>query len=267
MLLFMSYLVPHSSFCACTSHTVMGTGFEKKKKTDKVDDITPHKDWGIIPRSLHHILCRVNSLNESSGHKLQLYMSYLEIYNEQIYDLLPVKTKSTGPKRPLFGPEALKLRESRRGRIFVRGLARHPVTNVQQGLDLAEEAKKNRHTASNNINAASSRSHSICQFEITYYRGPSNIVKGVNSDADTASEYETDDDSSVSSAGSRKGRQSTIIWIVDLAGSERSKRTGAVSHTRHQKEGELTKLLASCNNLIHNSPCSLFNQLLLSMHH
>jgi hypothetical protein len=116
-------------------------------------------------------------------------------------------------------------------------LARHPVSNVQQGLDLAEEAKKNRHTASNNINAASSRSHSICQFEIAYYRGPGGSGKGADSDAE-ASEYETDDDSSVSSAGSRKGRQSTIIWIVDLAGSERSKRTGAISHTRHQKEGK-----------------------------
>lgn len=216
----------------------MGTGFEKKKKSEKIDYTTPHKDWGIIPRSLHHMLSRVNNLNESSGPKLQLYMSYLEIYNEQIYDLLPAKTKQSGPKRPVFGPEALKLRESRRGRIFVRGLARHPVSNVQQGLDLAQEAKKNRHTASNNINAASSRSHSICQFEIAYYRGPASSERGAKSDADTASEYETDDDSSVSSAGSRKGRQSTIIWIVDLAGSERSKRTGAVSHTRHQKEGK-----------------------------
>jgi hypothetical protein len=214
----------------------MGTGFEKKKKSDKIDSYsTPHKDWGIIPRSLHHILSRVNNQNESSGPKLQLFMSYLEIYNEQIYDLLPVKTKQS--KRPILGPEALKLRESRRGRIFVRGLARHPVSNVQQGLDLAEEAKKNRHTASNNINAASSRSHSICQFEIAYYRGSSAGGKSADSDAE-ASEYETDDDSSVSSAGSKKGRQSTIIWIVDLAGSERSKRTGAISHTRHQKEGK-----------------------------
>lgn len=218
----------------------MGTGFEKKKKSvDKIDYSTPHKDWGIIPRSLHHMLSRVNTLNKtpSGGSKLQLYMSYLEIYNEQIYDLLPVKVKGA-PKRPLYGPTALKLRESRRGRIFVRGLARHPVNNVQQGLDLADEAKKNRHTASNNINSASSRSHSICQFEIAYYRDTTSAGKGASSDAE-CSEYETDDDSSVSSAGSKRGRTSTIIWIVDLAGSERSKRTGAISHTRHQKEGTI----------------------------
>jgi hypothetical protein len=218
----------------------MGTGFEKKKKsTDKIDYSTPHKEWGVIPRSLHDMLYRIKNLNESpsAGPKLQLYMSYLEIYNEQIYDLLPIKSKSA-PKNPIYGPSALKLRESRRGRIFVRGLARHPINNVQQGLDLAEEAKRNRHTASNNINAASSRSHSICQFEIAHYHGSLGVSKGANSNADSCSEYETDDDSSVSSAGSRKSRTSTIIWIVDLAGSERSKKTGAISHTRHQKEGE-----------------------------
>ena len=67
------------------THTVMGTGFETKmQKMDGVN--TPHDDWGIIPRSLDHILARVNALNadSKSGPKLQVYMSYLEIYNENI---------------------------------------------------------------------------------------------------------------------------------------------------------------------------------------
>lgn len=247
------------------THTVMGTGFEKKKKQDgsgvlgnkaaaTTDNDVPHKDWGIIPRSLHHMLARINSLNGdsnatfASSPKLQMYMSYLEIYNEQIYDLLPDKAKAA-PRRPCDGPPALKLRESRRGRIFVRGLAKHPVSNVHQGLELAQEAKNNRHTASNNINANSSRSHSICQLEIAHFYGGGTVAQ---SDTDTVSEYDTDDDSSVcskSSSGSRKSakRNSTIIWIVDLAGSERSKRTG-MAHTRHQKEAALIN--ASLMNLM-----------------
>lgn len=176
----------------------------------------------------------------------------LEIYNEAIYDLLPDKTKQPGSKRLFDRPPALKLRESCRGRIFVRGLARHSVINVRERLDFAEEAKKNPHTSNNNINSASSRSHTICQFEIAYHRGPSDRNKrGVNSsDADSCFKYESDDDGSVSSAGSRKGRNSTIIWIVDLAGSERSKRTGAISHTRHQKEGKCCGFTMdeSCNS-------------------
>eukprot|EP01082_Thalassiosira_pseudonana_P014068 g12423.t1 g12423 contig6:1897280-1900477(+) len=199
------------------THTVMGTGFEKKKKQDgsgvlgnkaaaTTDNDVPHKDWGIIP-------------------------------------------PKAAPRRPCDGPPALKLRESRRGRIFVRGLAKHPVSNVHQGLELAQEAKNNRHTASNNINANSSRSHSICQLEIAHFYGGGTVAQ---SDTDTVSEYDTDDDSSVcskSSSGSRKSakRNSTIIWIVDLAGSERSKRTG-MAHTRHQKEAALIN--ASLMNLM-----------------
>lgn len=246
------------------THTVMGSGFEKKKQgfgkvlqaNNNADggssNATPHKDWGIIPRSLDHMLTRINALNEEScpGPQLQLYMSYLEIYNENIYDLLPDKTKKDAVKRyPGDGPPALKLRESRRGRIFVRGLAKHPINNVQEGLELAREAKHNRHTASNNINTHSSRSHSICQFEIAYFQGQDPI----RANADD-SDYDTDDDTSSvcsgSSSVSRKygRRKSTIIWIVDLAGSERSKRTGAMSHTRHQKEAALIN--ASLMNLM-----------------
>jgi len=235
------------------THTVMGSGFESKadKKKMERNDFAPGNDWGIIPRSLDHMLSRIKSLNEktASGRQMQMYMSYLEIYNEQIFDLLP--GKSDVPRRPCDGPPNLKLRESRRGRIFVRGLARHAVDSVQQGLGLAQMAKNNRHTASNNINSQSSRSHSICQLEIAH----SPIHGGKKrdqSDANVDSECETDDESvcSRSSAGSRGGssrqRKSTIIWIVDLAGSERSKRTR--SHTRHQKEAALIN--ASLMNLM-----------------
>ena len=119
-------------------------------------------------------------------------------------------------------------------------------------------AKKNRHTASNNINTESSRSHSICQLEITHSSAVNNGSNGGGKrtgEMDADSEYETDDDSSVcsrSSSGSRdtassgRQRKSTIIWIVDLAGSERSKKTR--SHTRHQKEAALIN--ASLMNLM-----------------
>jgi len=69
------------------THTVMGTGFETKKnksnmmlniggdsKKNQVDTSVPNKNWGIIPRALDHMLTRVNSLNESGGQKLQMYM-------------------------------------------------------------------------------------------------------------------------------------------------------------------------------------------------
>ena len=69
------------------THTVMGTGFETKGGKKSTD--CPGENWGIIPRALHHILTRIDGNNAAAtnagGPKLQMYMSYLEIYNESIY--------------------------------------------------------------------------------------------------------------------------------------------------------------------------------------
>ena len=73
----------------------MGSRF--KAKADKqqlpVGDIVPHEDWGIIPRALDHLLARVRDLNAAAAGRgqppLRLSLSYQEIYNEAIYDLLP----------------------------------------------------------------------------------------------------------------------------------------------------------------------------------
>ena len=236
------------------THTVLGSGFEKKMDNNSTNVL--NNDWGIIPRSLDHIIARVNAMNAeaTSGPRLQVYLSYLEIYNEGIYDLLPLK--SDVPRRPCDGPPILKLRESRHGRIFVRGLARHVVNNVQHGFELLKTAKNTRHTASNNINANSSRSHSICQLEIAFAPGGTTAdnSKG-RSHAIADFECDTDDESVCSSKSNSNGQQSdnsnrqrksSIIWIVDLAGSERSKRTH--SHSIHQREAALIN--ASLMNLM-----------------
>ncbi|KAL7533211.1 hypothetical protein ACHAXR_005106 [Thalassiosira sp. AJA248-18] len=222
------------------THTVMGTGFEMNGD---------RKDWGILPRSLDDMLSRINNMNEkaTSGPKLQMYMSYLEIYNEQIFNLLP--NESDAPRHPFGGKSALKLRESPCGRIFVDGLAKHAVDDIQQGVQLAQMAQNNRRTASNNINANSSRSHSICQLEITF--SPGNCTKRTDlPETDGNSECDAGDKSacSKSSSGSRsaKQRKSTTIWIVDLAGSARGKKTH--NHQRHLKEA--AHINASLMNLM-----------------
>ena len=202
------------------THTVLGSGFEKKMDNDSTNVL--NNDWGIIPRSLDHIIALVNAMNAeaTSGPRLQVYLSYLDIYNEGIYDLLPLK--SDVPRRPCDGPPILKLRESRHGRIFVRGLARHVVNNVQHGFELLKMAKNTRYTASNNINANSSRSHSICQLEIAFAPGGTTAdnSKG-RSHAIADSECDTDDESVCSSKSNSNDQQSdasrasfgSLIWL------------------------------------------------------
>ena len=223
------------------THTIMGKEGESK------DNIL-EEGHGIIPRTLDRMLNKMEYLGKAStkdgsdGVKYVLYMSYLEIYNESIYDLLPKekKTSSVSSRYPhaiaLSQDGALRLGEGRNGRVNVKGLQKHHVNSLEDGLRLAKAAQAKRRTSSNNINRDSSRSHSVCQIELQAC--PPDIVVGndSNSVASSASGYSTDDNSVMSNSRKKK---SATIWIVDLAGSERSKRTNSFAKTVRQKEASL----------------------------
>jgi hypothetical protein len=202
-------------------------------------------NWGIIPRAISdvfdHIRLRLmNSPLEGHPssprqHQLQLYVSYFEIYNEQVFDLIP--STKTVSKYPFGKPPQLKVRECR-GETVVRGLARHKVENTEHGIELTKLAHKNRHTSSNNINSVSSRSHFVCQMQIVQ---TTDTVASIDDDEasmlTSMSGYTTDDEVSTLSR-----RKATTIWIVDLAGSERSKRT-QVGSTRQKESTQINKSL------------------------
>ena len=168
---------------------------------------------GIVPRCLTQLLQKVSNTD------LNVYMSYFEIYNENVFDLLPSvpKTKFTFH----VGAKPLKIRE-RNGQTVIKGLTKHHITSLEQGMDVVCRAKEHRHTASNSLNRNSSRSHSVCQ--ITVSKGKMEPVPS------------GDDESSVDTASLIQSRpdDSATLWIVDLAGSERSKRTNG--GTIRQKE-------------------------------
>lgn len=97
--------------------------------------------------------------------------------------------------------------------------------SVEHGLQLSRLATENRQTSSNNLNSASSRSHCICQLEL-----------------------------SNSALGDEKP---CAMWIVDLAGSERSKRTGFGGSSKKQREAarinqSLTTLMRCITQLAGN---------------
>jgi hypothetical protein len=214
--------------------TVMGK--ESSKESTKL-----YKYHGIIPRAMDHLLYKIDNLNKSDNNDVHysLNMSYLEIYNEDIYDLLPKKSSANNSKYArcvgsFDTDNKLQLRDLRNGNIHVKGLTKYRVSSLAHGLTLTQTAKKKRHTSSNNINADSSRSHFICQFELmaSHNNGVDNA-----SLASEVSGYTANDDDSVASISNKP--RSARFWVVDLAGSERSKRTGAFSRSTRQKEASL----------------------------
>lgn len=110
---------------------------------------------GIIYRTMDDIFRRIDKLQNDKD--FQISLSFLEIYNENIRDLLDPSTPS----------HKLVIREDSNQRIFVSNLSYHYPRNVEEVLRLVDRGNKNRTTCPTGANLVSSRSHSILQIQIT----------------------------------------------------------------------------------------------------
>jgi hypothetical protein len=162
------------------------------------------EEGGLIPRFLEGMFERLFD-RKSEGVKSALMQnksnysqpslvdfavsaSFLEVYGEDIYDLLDEDRNS------------LRLREDTEGRVFVVGLKKNPVINAVNAMGVLNTGTMNRTTAATLMNHVSSRSHAVFTVHLTQTARTSEGV-----DITTTS----------------------CMTFVDLAGSERMKKTGA----------------------------------------
>lgn len=131
-------------------------------------------------------------------------VSYLEIYNEQLRDLLAVSSGSTSNSKQIM------IREDAKGNIKVVGLKEVVIDNVYDLLMALEEGSRARQVNSTMMNAQSSRSHAVFSIHLT--------------------QKQLDPDTGIITTITSK------LNLVDLAGSERLKNTGSVNEGRI-KEG------------------------------
>ena len=162
---------------------------------------------GIMPRSFEDVFQRIEGDSEQT--QFLIRASYLEIYNEEIRDLL-----SKNPKN------RLDLHEKPDSGVYVRDLSYFAVKSVQEINDVMKIGMKNRSVGSTNMNAVSSRSHSL--FQITIER------------------------SEIGADGKQHIRAGKLN-MVDLAGSERIAKTGATG----DRLKEATKINLSLSSLCH----------------
>lgn len=164
---------------------------------------------GVIPRSFEHIF-RTIKAESGTGKEFLVRASYLEIYNEEVRDLL-----SSDPKR------RLDLKEGGDG-VYVKDLSNEVVEDVGAMMALMERGTANRTVGFTNMNAGSSRSHSIFQ-----------VIVEVNEPGQDGSDH------------IRSGK----LNMVDLAGSERQSKTGATGD--RLKEGcKINLSLSALGNVI-----------------
>ncbi|KAJ3295972.1 Kinesin-like protein kif3a [Rhizoclosmatium sp. JEL0117] len=219
-----------------------------------------HPDIGIISRVVHqlnnHVKDRRGRVDEASGNCLDyvVKVSYLEIYNESLIDLLVDKDKQ----------EDLKIRmepDSVTGKdLYVQNLSERYIGSLQDYLKVLTIGSKNRSVGETNMNAQSSRSHAILTITIDQYlvepKAPqpvsstSKLTRTESSTSTWAPEHMTADQHSpdvLQKIG--QGRKRSKIHLIDLAGSERADSTGATGD-RLKEGAQINQSLSALGNVI-----------------
>uniref|UniRef100_A0A6Q2Y6K0 Kinesin motor domain-containing protein n=1 Tax=Esox lucius TaxID=8010 RepID=A0A6Q2Y6K0_ESOLU len=116
--------------------------------------------------------CRVDEVDEDSSYSV--FVSYIEIYNNYIYDLLeevpfdPIKPKWNGggtpqrlPNQEFIPPQSKILREDQNHNMYVSGCTEVEVKSTEEAFEVFWRGQKKRRIANTQLNRESSRSHSV----------------------------------------------------------------------------------------------------------
>ena len=150
---------------------------------------------GIMPLTLKELFNKVKLLSERQ-YKLKFW--YLEIYNENIRDLLKFMNQTNSNNNIIEENEILDLREDPVKGIIISGITEINVNNSNDMLKILKRGNRNRTQEATGANETSSRSHAILQVAIEY--------KDKNSGIDFEIKY-------------------SKLSLIDLAGSERASAT------------------------------------------
>ena len=167
---------------------------------------------GVIPKICRDMFDRIAELQKDPHLTCTVEVSYLEIYNERVRDLLNPSTKGN-----------LRVREHPSTGPYVEDLAKLVVQSFQEIGNLMDEGNKARTVAATSMNETSSRSHAVFTLTLTQKRH----------DVETSMDTE----------------KVAKISLVDLAGSERQSATGA-SGARLKEGAEINRSLSTLGRVI-----------------
>ncbi|XP_065712171.2 kinesin-like protein KIF18B isoform X2 [Patagioenas fasciata] len=159
---------------------------------------------GIMYLTMVGLYEKIEAMEERS---CEVLVSYQEVYNEQIYDLLE-------PKGPL------NIREDPDKGVIVQGLSFHQPSSAQHLLEMLAEGNKNRTQHPTDANATSSRSHAVFQICVKQQ----DRIGGLTRDL-----------------------QVSKMSLIDLAGSERASVTNAKGERLREGANINRSLLALIN--------------------
>ncbi|XP_063203111.1 kinesin-like protein KIF23 isoform X7 [Chroicocephalus ridibundus] len=181
--------------------------------------------------------CKVEEVDEDNVYCV--FVSYIEIYNNYIYDLLeeapfdPIKPKWNNCNTPVrngdfIPPQSKILREDQNHNMYVTGCTEVEVKSTEEAFEVFWRGQKKRRIANTQLNRESSRSHSV--FIIKLAQAP------LDADGDKVLQEK---------------EQITLsqLSLVDLAGSERTNRTKAEGN-RLREAGNINQSLMTLRTCI-----------------
>ncbi|KAM7264573.1 hypothetical protein ACFE04_002256 [Oxalis oulophora] len=197
-----------------TGKTYTMEGESKRHKSGSNGELP--QEAGVIPRAVKQIFDTLESQNAEYSVKV----TFLELYNEEITDLLAPEelSRAVDDKQR----KQLPLMEDGKGGVLVRGLEEEIVTSASEIFTLLERGSSKRRTAETLLNKQSSRSHSL--FSITIH------IKEATPEGEELIKC---------------GK----LNLVDLAGSENISRSGA-REGRAREAGEINKSLLTLGRVI-----------------
>ncbi|CAJ0605166.1 unnamed protein product [Cylicocyclus nassatus] len=200
--------------CTLFAYGQTGTGktYTMEGGSGKYDSYQEDPTTGIIPRAVEHIF---EELAKSSTEEYSVRISYLELYNEELYDLLAPTSDDRERLRIFDDP-------SKKGVVVISGAEEIPVRDRAEVYRLLKRGAEKRTTAATLMNMNSSRSHSIFTVSV--------VIR-----ENTASGEEL----------VKQGK----LNLVDLAGSEHIGRSGAEGK-RAKEAGNINQSLLTLGRVI-----------------
>jgi kinesin family member 15 len=177
------------------------------------DGLIDFNQRGLIPRTFEYLFECIRGEEETeSGREFLCKCSYVEIYNETIFDLLDGNGASS---------TNCLLREDIKRGVYIEGAREEIINSPSEAYEVYERGSLNRHVAATSMNRESSRSHSVFTLFIQSKQRVGEIMDVCES----------------------------RFNLVDLAGSERQQATGTTG-VRLKEAGNINKSLLALSNVI-----------------
>lgn len=201
--------------CTIFAYGQTGTGKTHTMEGDLTSQMgTYSAEAGIIPRSLYRLFHTL----ELSKEDYSVKATFIELYNEELRDLLSLDSPPTAEKE-----HGLRMYDDARGKgVVIQGLEEVPLKDASHGLTVLRRGSNKRSIAATNCNEQSSRSHSV--FTMTVF---------------------------IKDKGSKNEDVLKIgkLNLVDLAGSENIGRSGA-QNSRAREAGMINQSLLTLGRVI-----------------